>query len=57
MEQLEIRNERQWFKEVAKGTDGYHLPDPRRWHECTELFDRAAEAESAKDIWAEVLNY
>ena len=44
MEQLEIRNERQWFKEVAKGTDGYHLPDPRRWHECTELFDRAAEA-------------
>ena len=44
MEQLEIRNERQWFKDVAKGVDGYHLPDPRRWHECTELFDRAAEA-------------
>jgi hypothetical protein len=44
VEQIEIGNERQWFKEVAKGADGYHLPDPRRWHECTELFDRAAEA-------------
>jgi len=36
--------EREWFKQVAKGTDGYHLPDPTRWHECAQLFQRAAEA-------------
>ncbi len=36
--------EREWFKGVAKGADGFHLPDPSRWHECTRLFKRAAEA-------------
>ncbi len=43
-ELLEIKNVRQWYKEVAKGNEGFHLPDPTRWHECAQLYRRAIEA-------------
>ena len=43
-EKNELKNERSWYKEVAKGIDGYHLPDPTRWHECARLFQKAGHA-------------
>ena len=47
VQQIELRemsNEREWFRQVAKGAEGYTLPQPTRWHECTQLFQRAAQA-------------
>jgi hypothetical protein len=46
----EMKGEREWFRNVAMGKDGYHLPDPTRWHECAQLFKRAAEALCRGDI-------
>jgi len=43
-ERLAMGREREWFKAVAKGAEGYHLPDPTRWHACAQLFMRAADA-------------
>ena len=43
-ERNEVKNERVWYKEVAKGVKGYHLPDPTRWHECTKEFQKACQA-------------
>jgi hypothetical protein len=43
-ERQAMSREREWFKAVAKGADGYHLPDPTRWHECARLFLRAGHA-------------
>ena len=43
-EQLAMGREREWFKGVAKGADGYHLPDLTRWHESAQLSKRAGEA-------------
>lgn len=43
-ERLSMSREREWFKGVAKGADGYHLPDLTRWHESAELYKRAGEA-------------
>lgn len=43
-ELLEIKNVRQWFREVARGEEGFHLPDPTRWHVCAQLYRRAIEA-------------
>jgi hypothetical protein len=40
----EIKDQRQWFKEVAKGVAGFHLPDPTRWHQSAELYQQAATA-------------
>jgi hypothetical protein len=45
---MALGREREWFKEVAKGAD--HTPDPTRWHACTELFKRAAEALCAGNL-------
>ena len=42
-EQLEIKDHRDWYKEVALGKAGYHLPDPTRWHECTKVYMQAAQ--------------
>ena len=47
VQQIELRemsNEREWFRQVAKGAEGYTLPQPTRWHECAQLFQRAAQA-------------
>ncbi len=43
-ERMAMGREREWFKAVAKGVEGYHLPDPTRWHECAQFYMRAAEA-------------
>ena len=43
-ERNEMKNDREWFREVARGKHGYHLPDPTRWHECTKFFQRAGKA-------------
>ncbi|MEC8425012.1 MAG: hypothetical protein VX000_14610, partial [Myxococcota bacterium] len=39
-----IRNQREWFREVAKGDPGYHSPDTGRWHESARLYMEAAKA-------------
>ena len=49
-ERNEMSNEREWFREVAKGVQGFHLPDPKRWHECTKYFQRAAMAMCAGHV-------
>ena len=43
-ELLEIKDQRDWYKQVALGKEGYHLPDPTRWHECTKVYMQAAQA-------------
>ena len=43
-ERSEMKNERAWYKEVAKGVKGFHLPDPTRWHECAHYFQKAGQA-------------
>ena len=43
-ERNEMKNERKWYKEVAKGVSGYHLPDPTRWHEAARSFQKAGHA-------------
>lgn len=43
-EQLEMKHEREWFRAVAKGEAGFHLPDPTRWHQAAHLYQRAANA-------------
>ena len=44
IERNQIAHQREWFKEVAKGKKGWHLPDPTRWHGAAQLFKRAANA-------------
>ena len=43
-ERLAMKDEREWFKEVAKGAHGFHNPDPSRWHASAELYKQAARA-------------
>lgn len=43
-EKLEMKHEREWFRAVAKGSAGFHLPDPTRWHEAAHLYERATHA-------------
>ena len=43
-EQLALGREREWFKGVASGKDGHHLPDLTRWHESARLYKKAGEA-------------
>jgi hypothetical protein len=40
-ELAEMGDVREWYKQVAKGTPGYHLPDPTRWHDAARLYQRA----------------
>lgn len=49
-ERLEIKDQRQWFKEVAKGDSGYHLPDATRWHDAARRYRRSAEALARGDL-------
>lgn len=35
---------RHWFRAVARGQEGFHVPDPTRWHEAARFFKEAAEA-------------
>ncbi len=43
-EKASMSQEREWFKQVAKGVEGFHLPDPPRWHESARLYQRAGDA-------------
>ncbi len=43
-EKLEMKHEREWFRPLARGAAGYHLPDPTRWHDAARLFQQAAQA-------------
>lgn len=49
-ERMAMGREREWFKAVAKGAEGYHTPDPTRWHESARLFKQAAEALCAGNL-------
>ena len=49
-ERLEMKDHRQWFREVARGQDGYHLPDATRWHEAARRYRRAGEALARGDL-------
>ncbi len=43
-ELAEMKDERDWYKEVARGNKGFGLPDPTRWHESAKAYKRAGEA-------------
>ena len=43
-EHLSFGREREWFRGVAKGEAGFHLPDTTRWHESALLYKKAGEA-------------
>ncbi len=43
-EHKEFKNVRAWFRNVARGEAGFHVPDPTRWHETARTFKEAAEA-------------
>lgn len=43
-ERQSMSREREWFKGVAKGEDGYHNPDLTRWHESAKLYQKAGNA-------------
>ena len=43
-ERNEMLDQRQWYKEVARGKHGFTLPDTTRWHESAELYKRAAQS-------------
>ena len=43
-ELLEMDEQRDWYKEVAKGVDGFHNPDPTRWHDAARYYTEASFA-------------
>lgn len=43
-EHEQFKHVRSWFRQVARGTEGFHVPDPTRWHEAARFFKEAAEA-------------
>jgi len=46
----ELKNRPKWFREVSKGINGFHLPQPTRWHEAAQLFKKAAQAMGRGDL-------
>lgn len=44
------RDERKWFREVAKGEPGHHLPDATRWHDSARFYLDAAHALCAGNL-------
>ena len=44
------RDERSWFREVAKGEAGHHLPDATRWHDAARFYLEAAHALCAGNL-------
>ena len=49
-ELAEMKDERDWFREVAKGKSGFSNPEPTRWHDCARLYKRAAESLAAGNL-------
>ena len=45
-----MKMEHKWFRQLARGKEGYSLPDPTRWHESARLFKRAADALCKGDL-------
>jgi len=43
-EAREWNDQREWHKNVFRGKDGFHLPEPGRWKQAAEEFKRAGEA-------------
>ena len=43
-ESLALQNHGDWYRYAFRNQEGYNLPDPKRWHESTGLYKRAAEA-------------
>jgi hypothetical protein len=50
VEKAEMKNQRAWFRDVARGKEGFHLPDPTRYHEPARLYQKAAEALCKGDV-------
>lgn len=46
----EMKNREKWFREVAKGEKGFHLPQATRWHETAKLFKQSAQAMCRGDL-------
>ena len=40
----EVTQHQEWFREVAKGEQGFFLPDPERWKETAGLYKKAGQA-------------
>ena len=49
-ERNEMSNEKESVSRGGQRVQGYHLPDPKRWHECTKYFQRAAMAMCAGHV-------
>ena len=45
-----MKDSRDWFKEVARGKEGFTLPDTTRWHTCALLYQRAGQAMCRGDL-------
>ncbi|MFM2244469.1 MAG: hypothetical protein RL071_543 [Pseudomonadota bacterium] len=50
VEKAQMTNQRAWFRDVARGGPGQHLPDPTRFHEATKLYQKAADALCAGNV-------
>ena len=46
----EMKNKEKWFRELARGQKGFHLPQATRWHEAAKLFKRSAQAMCRGDL-------
>ena len=46
----EVAQRPEWFRDVAKGENGYALPDPERWKECASLYKKAGQALCRGDV-------
>jgi hypothetical protein len=44
IELMEMNKKDFWDRDVARGTAGFSLPEPTRWHECARSFKEAAIA-------------
>ena len=43
-ENRELKDQRQWHKDVFRGKQGFHMPDPGRWKEAAQIYKRVGEA-------------
>ena len=50
LELQEMRNQNEWFRQVASGHEGYSLPDATRWHNCARTYQKTGEAISRGDL-------
>lgn len=46
----EVAQRPEWFRDVAKGENGFALPDPERWKECASLYKKAGQALCRGDV-------